>query len=117
MDLIKEYTQKSTFKNDADFYESLTQIFKLGTIKSDFKTLDILHSKEAFNSLTIKFLESILSAELATTIQEKVAIINLLDELNFRNEIIHLIANKDFEGKLEETSKRLGKKFMSSVKE
>ena len=32
MDLVKEYKEKSTFKNDKDIFESLRHIFTFGAI-------------------------------------------------------------------------------------
>ena len=117
MDLVKEYKEKSTFKNE-DIFESLTRIFTFGAIKSEYKSAQKIHNKEAVNSLIINLLEHILSDNLATTKKDKLTVINLLDELNFRNEILHLIANKNLSQDLDikKTSDRLGKKFMSSEK-
>jgi hypothetical protein len=70
------------------------------------------------NSLFFFFFEQILSNNLATTSEDKLTILNLLDEFNFRNEILHQLATKKISQNLDikETSDRLGKKFMSSVK-
>jgi hypothetical protein len=118
MDLVKEYKEKSTFKNEQDIFESLTHVFMFGSIKSEYKSTQIIHNKEEMNSLIIKLLEQILSNDLANTRKDKLTIINLLDELNFRNEILHLIASKNLSQNVDikESSDRLGKKFMSSVK-
>lgn len=117
MDLVKEYKEKSIFKNEKDICESLIHIFKFGTIKSEYKNSRIIHHKEEINDLTIIFLEKLLSNDLATTKKDKLTVINLLDELNYRNEILHLIETKNISSiDDKKASDRIGKKFMSSVK-
>lgn len=118
MDLVKEYKEKSNFKNEREIFESLTHIFMFGTIKSEYKNTQTINNKEEVNMLIIKLLENILSDDLASTKKDKLTVINLLDELNFRNEILHLIADKNFsqDTDIKSASERLGKKFMSSVK-
>lgn len=118
MDLVKEYKEKSAFKNDEEIFESLIHIFTFGTIKSEYKSAQTIHNKEFVNSLIIKFLEQILSDDLATTKKDKLAVINLLDELNFRNEILHLMASKNLfkDENIKKASYRIGRKFMSSEK-
>ncbi|SFD09876.1 hypothetical protein [Flavobacterium phragmitis] len=118
MDLVKEYNEKSHFKDFKDIFESLTQVFMLGTIKSDYKSAQIIHKKEEINSHAIKFIEEILSNDLITAKKDKLALINLLDDLNYRNEILHLMASKNTQEleSLKKSSERMGRKFMSSVK-
>lgn len=116
MDLVKEYKENSIFKNKQDIFETLTRIFTIGTIKSEYKKPHIIHNKQEINDLTIKFLENLLLNDLATTKREKLSVINLLDELNLRNEILHLIENKINSEDTAKSSERLGKKFMSSIK-
>ena len=116
MDLVKEYKEKSIFKNEKDIFESLTHIFSFGTIKSEYKSSQVIQNKEEVNELIIKLLENILSNDLATTKKDKLTVIKLLDELTFRNEILHLIADKNLSHDLKKTSDRIGEKFMSSVK-
>ena len=96
MDLIKEYTQKSKFRDEKKFFEIFSLALSLGVDESEYKEIDAIHKKEAIILLAINFIESILSADLAATKQEKLSIINLLDELNFRSEVLQSIANKKF---------------------
>lgn len=117
MDLVKEYREKSIFKNKNEIFESLTHIFTFGVINSEYKKNKTIHNKEEVNVLIIKFLEDILSNDLATTQKDKLVVINLIDELSFRNEILNLIEKKNFHSSdMEKTSNRIGKKFMSSIK-
>ena len=106
MDLIKEYKEKSTFKNEKDILESLSHIFMLGEVKSEYKRNQTISNKGA-----------ILSDDLISNKKDKLTIINLLDELNYRNEILELIASKKGykEKEIKEISERLGNKFMSSL--
>ena len=117
MDLIKEYKEKSTFKNEKDILESLSHIFMLGEVKSEYKRNQTISNKEAINSLIIRLLEEILSDDLITNKKDKLTVINLLDELNYRNEILELIASQKGykEKEIKEISERLGNKFISSL--
>ncbi|WP_158960692.1 hypothetical protein [Myroides fluvii] len=115
MDLLKEYKQNTTFKNEEDLLESIKDIFMFGSIKSEYKTNAIIDNKEEINQYFINFLELILSSNLVTKKTDRLTIINLIDEFNYRNEILDLIKQKN-EPSLKEASKRLGKKFMSSEK-
>ncbi|MCC9019139.1 hypothetical protein [Flavobacterium lipolyticum] len=119
MDLVKEYNEKSHFKNANDIFEVLADVLMSGTIKSEYKNPHTIENKEGINSLVIKFLEDVLSNDLANTKKRKLSVINLLDEFNYRNEILHLMAVKNSSkgNELEKTSERMGRKFMSSVKE
>ena len=85
----------------------------LGAIKSEYKTTSTIESKEEINQILIQFLEYILSNNLVTNRSDKITLINLIDEFNFRNEILDLIKQKNH-GNLKKASTRLGKKFMSS---
>lgn len=113
MDLIKEYNKNRTFKNDSDFLEGLKDVFMFGNIKSEYKNNDVIDSKELINSIFIDFLKSLLSKELLTSRKEKLAAINLISEMDFRNEILELIKEKN--NNMAQISERLGAKFMSSV--
>lgn len=116
MDLVKEYKENSIFKNEQDLFETLTHIFTIGSIKSEYKRPQIIHNKLEINYLIIEFLENLLLKDLGTTKKEKLSVINLLDELNLRNEILHLIENKINSEDIAKSSERLGQKFMSSIK-
>ncbi|MCT3805539.1 hypothetical protein CMU96_06920 [Elizabethkingia anophelis] len=113
MDLIKEYNKNRTFKNDSDFFESLKDIFMFGNIKSEYKSNNLIDNKELINSILIDFLKNLLSKELLTNRKEKTAAINLISEMDFRNEILELIKEKN--NNTVQISERLGAKFMSSV--
>jgi hypothetical protein len=81
---------------------------------------DLQKYAETFlTTVKIKFLEGVLSNDLADTKKRKLSVINLLDEFNYRNEILHLMAVKNSSKgtEFEKTSERMGRKFMSSVKE
>ena len=113
MDLVKEYKNNSVFKNEKAILESLTNVFMLGTIKSEYKKNQTIDNKEEINELIIHLLENLLSNDFVTNQKDKLTIINLLDEFNYRNEILELIKKKN-NSELIETSNRLGSKFISS---
>lgn len=120
MDLVKEYNEKSHFKNVKDIFEILAEVFMSGAIKSEYKSSRTIENKEEINSLLIKLLEDILANDLATTKKNRLSVIDLLDDLNYRNEILHLMASKNslkVDESLKKTSERMGRKFMSSEKE
>ncbi|MFS4473956.1 hypothetical protein [Chryseobacterium sp. T20] len=114
MDLIKEYYKNTNFKNDSDFFENLEDIFMFGNIKSEYKNNDFISHKELINLQLIDFLKSLLSKDLLTNKREKVAAINLISEMDLRNEFLELIKEKN-NNNTAEISERLGAKFMSSV--
>ena len=115
MDLVKEYKRNTAFKNDNDLYASLIDIFKFGTIKSEYKDLVTIENKEEINQVFVSFLNTLLSTNLVTNRKDKLILINLIDELHFRNEILEMIKLRNEKAHIA-ASKRLGKKFMSSVK-
>jgi hypothetical protein len=114
VDLAKKYKEKTNFKNEEDISKSLANIFMFGTIKSDYKSSSVIKKKEELNELIINLLEEILSNDSLNTKKEKLEIINLLDELNFRNEILQMMEKKNVSD-IKKASKRIGKKFMSSI--
>ena len=113
MDLVKEYKRNSIFKNEDEIFESLKNVFTFGAIKSEYKTDSIIENKEEINQILIKSLEYLLAQNLVSNKNDKITLINLIDEFNFRNEILELIREKNHKN-LKITSQRLGKKFMSS---
>ncbi len=115
MDLVKEYKRNTVFKNDNEIFESLRNVFMFGEIKSEYKSDSVIEHKEEINQTLIKFFEDILARNLVSNKNDKITLINLIDEFNFRNEILDLIKKKN-EKHLNKTSSRLGKKFMSSEK-
>lgn len=114
MDLVKDYKANTNFKNVEDVFKSLASVFMFGSIKSNYKREKTIKNKEEINDLTIQFLENILDNELANTKQEELTVISLLDELNYRNELLHLM-EKENQSSVKKAAKRIGKKFMSSV--
>jgi|SRR5690606_20545998 len=112
MDLVKEYKRNTLFKNENEIFESLKDVFTFGIIKSEYKTDAIIQNKEEINDTLVQFLESLLSKNLVNNKNDKITLINLIDEFNFRNEILDLIRKKNHKN-LKKTSERLGKKFMS----
>lgn len=114
MDILKEYNRNSKFKSKEDYYKIVAQIFQLGAVKSEYKDQDTLSNKENINKLLVGFLENLLSNDMVQNKKDKLAVINLLDELNFRNEILGMIEAKNSKN-TKAASKRIGKKFMSSV--
>ncbi|MFB9077699.1 hypothetical protein ACFFLS_00685 [Flavobacterium procerum] len=122
MDLVKEYKEKSNFKDVKEVSAVLatvfTDLFVLGTIKSDYKSKQTISKKEDVNSRTIKLLEYILSNDFVTSKETKLKVIKLLDDLNYRNEILHLMdeSNNAAEEDLKKTAEQMGRKFMSSEK-
>lgn len=113
MDLVKEYQKNTNFKTMEDILKSLSAVFMFGTIKSQYKREKTIKDKEDINVLTIQFLESILSKDLATTKQDKLTVISLLDELNYRNEVLHLMEEEN-QSSIETAGKTIGRKFISS---
>ncbi len=114
MDLIKKYQHNTDFKSDLDFLKSLAIIFNYGNIKKDKNGVTTKENKIAFNNLTIQFLENILKENLIQTTKEKLVVIQLLSELNYRNEILESIKSNKLSIQSKEAAERLGKKFMSS---
>lgn len=114
MDLVKDYKENTNYKSVEDVFKSLSNVFMFGSIKSAYKSEKTIKSKEGLNELTIQFLESILKKDLAKTKQEKLAVISLLDEMNYRNEVLQLMEKGQGEN-IDKAAKNIGKKFMSSV--
>lgn len=113
MDLVKEYQDNTNFKSVEDMLKSLSSVFMFGSIRSQYKRKKTIKNKEGINELAIQFLENILSNNLATTKEEKLTVINLLDELNYRNEVLHLMEEQQQE-EITKAAKTIGKKFMTS---
>lgn len=114
MDLVKEYKENTNFKTMDDVLKSLANVFMFGSIKSEYKKEKTIKNKEDLNDLTIQFLENILSNGLAGTKQEKLAVMTLLDELIYRNEVLRMM-EKEKQSSVKKASKTIGKKFISSV--
>ena len=114
MDLVKEYKENTNFKSVEDIFKSLASVFMFGSIKSDYKRGKTIKNKEEINDLTIRYLENILTNDLTSTKQEKLTVISLLDELNYRNEVLQLM-EKQNQSSVKKASKTIGKKFMSSI--
>lgn len=115
MDLVEEYNRNTKFKDENEIFESLKHVFMFGSIKSEYTTDSIITKKEEINQSLISVLEFILSKNLVTSKSDKLTLINLIDDLNYRNEILDLIRTKNHKN-LNKTSQRLGNKFMSSKK-
>lgn len=113
MSLVKEYQENTNFKTMEDMFKSLSSVFMFGSIKSQYKSEKTIKNKEEINDLTIQFLENILSNNLASTKQDKITVISLLNELNYRNEVLHLMEIEK-QDNLEKASETIGKKFASS---
>lgn len=113
MNLVKEYKEHTNFKTMEDMFKSLSSVFMFGSIKSQYKSEKTIKIKEDINDLTIQFLENILSSSLASTKQEKITIMSLLDELNYRNEVLHLM-EKEKQAEVKKAAETMGKKFTSS---
>lgn len=114
MDLVKEYNDNTYFKSEKDLIESLTAVFNFGKINTAKKDKNTIENKEELNNLTIQFLENILKENLIQTTKEKLVVIQLLSELNYRNEILEYIKSNKLSIQSKEAAERLGKKFMSS---
>lgn len=114
MDLVKDYKENTNYKSVEDIFKSLSNVFMFGSIKSAYKSEKTIKNKEEINELTIQFLENILNKDLAKTKQEKLTIISLLDEMNYRNEVLQLMENEQ-EKSINKAAKSIGKKFTSSV--
>ncbi|AWK03307.1 hypothetical protein HYN56_03355 [Flavobacterium crocinum] len=122
MDLVKEYKEKSNFKNEREVLAVITsvfaELFERGTIRSEYKSEHTINKKEDVNSFNVKLLEYILSNDFVTSKETKLNVVKLLDDLNYRIELLHLMneSNKSALKDLKETSERMGRKFMSSEK-
>ena len=113
MNLVKEYKANTNFKTNEDVVKVLTNVINLGEIKSTYKKGKTIRIKEEINNFAIQFLENILSNNLASTKREKLILISLLDELNYRNEVLQLMG-KENQASVKKAATSIGKKFISS---
>lgn len=112
MNLVETYKAQSLQKQD--YLENLFQLIKIGEVQSEYTNSTTINKKEEVNDLFISFLEKILANDLAVHRKHKLGVIDLIDDLKFRNEILHLMDEKNNKN-AKMASEHLGKKFMSSV--
>lgn len=98
-------------KNLSDF---ITYVFHYSEINSSYKSKSVINKKTEIIDLLIPLLEK--SLELNENMQRdiKLQIMELLDKVNLRKEVLEFFESKINKSDLEKASKRLGKKSQST---
>ncbi|HBL80436.1 MAG TPA: hypothetical protein DDZ79_11195, partial [Aequorivita sp.] len=89
-------------------------IFNFTNIKKDYKKISTVDKKEEMVDEIISLLEKYLELDIVKDKSQKLEIIDVLDKLRFRKEVLEVIKSKIKFNDIEKAGNRLGKKSQSA---
>jgi len=113
MDLIKNYSKMTKINTDSAF-SVFSTLFEFSEVKSEYKSIKTIKKKEDINNYLLGFLEKVLQQDFIKDKAKKLELIKLVDQLNFRNEVLESFKSNIPKKALMTISKRLNSKTMSS---
>ncbi len=113
MAVIDKYLEKTKINNE-NLHQVIFSIFDFTNIKRDYKKSSTVDKKEEMVDEIISLLEKYLELNIAKGKSQKLKIINVLDKLHFRKEVLEIIKSEIDFGDIEKVGNRIGKKSQSA---
>lgn len=113
MAVLDKYIEKTKIEEE-NLHHLISSIFSFTDIKDNYKHISTVDKKEEIVDGIISLLEKYLELGIVKNKSQKLEIIDVLDKLHFRKEVLEGMKNNiDFE-KIEKAGKKLGKKSQSA---
>ncbi len=113
MATIDKYIEKTKIK-DEDLHQVIFSIFNFTAIKANYKRASTVQKKEEMVDEVISLMEKFLELDIVKDKSQKLAIIDVLDKLYFRKEVLELLKSEIKLKDIQETGNRLGEKSQSA---
>ncbi len=113
MTAIDKYIEKTKIE-DENLHQVIFSIFNFTNIKKDYKKISTVDKKEEMVDEIISLLEKYLELDIVKDKSQKLEIIDVLDKLRFRKEVLEVIKFKIKFNDIEKAGNRLGKKSQSA---
>ncbi len=113
MTVIDKYIEKTKIENE-NLHQVIFSIFNFTDIKTTYKRVSTVDKKEEMVDEIISLLEKYLELDIVKDKSQKLEIINVLDKLHFRKELLEVIKSKIDFNDIKKAGNRIGKKSQSA---
>jgi hypothetical protein len=113
MTVIDKYIEKANIENE-NLHQVIISIFNFTKIKTNYKRVSTVNKKEEMVDEIISLLEKYLELDIVKEKSQKLEIIDVLDKLHFRKEVLEVIKSKIEINDIKKAGNRLGKKSQSA---